>query len=174
MMKQTNLEAALQDIARSFGAGSVLRLGEQPTERVAVISTGSEALNEVLGGGLPLGRIVEVFGPEAAGKTTLVLHAVAEAQKMGLTAALIDAEHALDPNYAKAIGVDQDSLLLAQPSGGEEAWEIALRLVRSGDVGLVVIDSIAALAPGAELRGEVGEAVIGAAARMNAQAMRKI
>lgn len=170
------LEAAISQIERQFGKGSVMRLGEGPTfEEIGVIPTGSIGLDKALGiGGVPRGRIVEVFGPESSGKTTLVLHIIANAQKAGGLAAFIDAEHALDPSYAKRLGVDIDNLLVSQPDTGEQALEITDMLVRSGALDVIVIDSVAALVPRAEIDGEMGEAQIGLQARLMSQALRKL
>ncbi len=169
------LDAALAQIEKQFGKGSVMRLGENSKMQVEAIPTGSMALDAALGiGGLPKGRIVEVYGPEASGKTTLALHAVAECQKLGGEAAFIDVEHALDPVYAKALGVDVDSLLVSQPDTGEQALEIMEALIRSGAVDIVVLDSVAALVPRAEIEGEMGDAHVGLQARLMSQAMRKL
>ncbi|MFH1566335.1 MAG: recombinase RecA [bacterium] len=170
------LQSALAQIEKSFGKGSIMKLGESPKNReMEVISTGSIALDIALGvGGVPRGRILEVFGPEASGKTTLVLHVIAEAQKKGGVAAFIDAEHALDPLYAKRIGVDIDNMLISQPDTGEQALEIAETLIRSGAVDVIVIDSVAALTPRAEIEGEMGDSFIGLQARLMSQALRKI
>lgn len=169
------LEATLREIERSFGAGSVLRLANAPAQDVQSVPTGSLALDLALGvGGLPKGRIVEIYGPESSGKTTLVQHVIANAQAEGGTCAFIDAEHAVDISYARATGVDTDTLLFSQPSCGEEALEIADRLINSGDVSVCAIDSVAALTPRAELAGEMGEQTVGAQARMMGQAMRKL
>lgn len=168
------LADALVDIERSFGAGSILRLAGAPRVAVERISTGALTLDIALGGGVPRGRIVEVYGPESSGKTTLVQHIIANAQAKGGTCAFIDAEHALDADYASATGVDVESLLFSQPSCGEEALEIAARLVHSGEVAVVVVDSVAALTPRAELDGEMGDATVGAQARLMGQAMRKL
>ena len=173
--KKKALEAALGQIERQFGKGSVMRLGENAGMNVDHIPTGSIGLDLALGiGGLPRGRIVEIYGPESSGKTTVALHCVAEAQKMGGTAAFIDAEHALDPVYAKALGVDIDSLLVSQPDTGEQGLDIAEALVRSGAIDIVVIDSVAALTPRAEIEGEMGDSFVGLHARMMSQAMRKL
>ena len=173
--KKKALEAALGQIERQFGKGSVMRLGENTGMNVDHIPTGSIGLDLALGiGGLPRGRIVEIYGPESSGKTTVALHCVAEAQKMGGTAAFIDAEHALDPVYAKALGVDIDSLLVSQPDTGEQGLDIAEALVRSGAIDIVVIDSVAALTPRAEIEGEMGDSFVGLHARMMSQAMRKL
>jgi len=169
------LESALLQIERQFGKGSVMRLGEEARVPVEVIPTGSIALDVALGlGGLPRGRIVEVYGPESSGKSTLALHAVANAQRAGGIAAYIDAEHALDPDYAKNLGVDTDALLVSQPDTGEQALEIADTLIRSGAIDVVVIDSVAALVPKAEIEGEMGDSHVGLQARLMSQALRKI
>jgi recombination protein RecA len=169
------LEAALVQIERQFGKGSVMRLGEQARVPVDVIPTGSIALDVALGlGGLPRGRIIEVYGPESSGKTTVALHALANAQKAGGIAAFIDAEHALDPTYAQNLGVDTDALLVSQPDTGEQALEIADMLIRSGAIDVVVIDSVAALVPKAEIEGEMGDSHVGLQARLMSQALRKI
>jgi recombination protein RecA len=169
------LEAALLQIERQFGKGSVMRLGDEARVPVEVIPTGSIALDVALGlGGLPRGRIVEIYGPESSGKTTVALHAVANAQKAGGIAAFIDAEHALDPEYAKNLGVDTDALLVSQPDTGEQALEIADTLIRSGAIDVVVIDSVAALVPKAEIEGEMGDSHVGLQARLMSQALRKI
>ncbi len=170
------LEAAIAQIERAFGKGSVMRLGgaDQKIE-IETISTGSIGLDIALGvGGLPRGRIVEIFGPESSGKTTLALHVIAEAQKQGGVCAFIDAEHALDPGYARALGIDLDNLLISQPDTGEQALEIADTLVRSGAVDVIVVDSVAALVPKAELEGEMGDAHVGLQARLMSQALRKL
>lgn len=173
--KKKALEAALQQIEKNFGKGAVMRLGENAGMNVACIPTGSVALDAALGiGGLPRGRIVEIYGPEASGKTTLALHAVAETQKMGGEAAYVDVEHALDPVYAKALGVDVDSLLVSQPDTGEDALEIAESLIRSGAIDMLVVDSVAALVPRAEIEGVMGDAHVGLQARLMSQAMRKL
>jgi recombination protein RecA len=173
--REKALETALAQIDRQFGKGSVMRLGSDERAPVAVIPTGSIALDVALGiGGLPRGRIVEIYGPESSGKTTLTLHAIANAQKAGGIAAFIDAEHALDPEYAKKLGVDIDSLLVSQPDTGEQALEIADMLVRSGSIDLIVIDSVAALVPRAEIEGEMGDAHVGLQARLMSQALRKL
>ncbi|GAA4006933.1 recombinase RecA [Allokutzneria sp. A3M-2-11 16] len=169
------LELALAQIDKQFGKGSVMRLGEDTRPPVAVIPTGSIALDVALGiGGLPKGRVVEVYGPESSGKTTVALHAVANAQRLGGIAAFIDAEHALDPEYAKALGVDTDALLVSQPDTGEQALEIADMLVRSGALDILVIDSVAALVPRAEIEGEMGDSHVGLQARLMSQALRKM
>ncbi len=173
--RQKALDMALAQIEKQYGKGSVMRLGENFKMSVEAIPTGSMALDAALGiGGLPRGRIVEVYGPEASGKTTLALHAVAECQKMGGEAAFIDVEHALDPVYARALGVDVDSLLVSQPDTGEQALEIMEALIRSGAVDIVVLDSVAALVPRAEIEGEMGDAHVGLQARLMSQAMRKL
>ncbi len=169
------LEMAISQIERQFGKGSIMRMGESPQMTVESISTGAMALDLALGvGGLPRGRVVEVFGPESSGKSTLALHVVAEAQRQGGTCAYIDAEHALDPVYAKAIGVDIDQLLISQPDTGEQALEIADTLVRSGALDVLVIDSVAALTPRAEIEGEMGDSHVGLQARLMSQALRKL
>ena len=169
------LATALTQIDKAFGKGSVMRLGDDIRPPVAVIPTGSVALDIALGiGGLPRGRIVEIFGPESSGKTTVALHAVASAQRAGGNAAFIDAEHALDPVYAKALGVDTDNLLVSQPDTGEQALEIADMLIRSGGLDIIVIDSVAALVPKAEIEGEMGDSHVGLQARLMSQALRKI
>lgn len=175
MDKQKALDAALGQIERTFGKGSIMRMGQKEAIKVNTISTGSLGLDLALGvGGLPEGRIIEIYGPESSGKTTLSLHVVAECQKKGGTAAFIDAEHALDPSYAKRLGVDVDNLLIAQPDAGEQALEIADTLVRSGGVSVLVIDSVAALVPKAELEGEMGDSHMGLQARLMSQALRKL
>ena len=169
------LEVALSQIDKQFGKGSVMRLGDDNSPPVQVIPTGSLALDVALGiGGLPRGRVIEVYGPESSGKTTVALHAVANAQKAGGNAAFIDAEHALDPVYARALGVDTDSLLVSQPDTGEQALEIADMLIRSGGIDIIVIDSVAALVPKAEIEGEMGDSHVGLQARLMSQALRKI
>ncbi|MBN1171346.1 MAG: recombinase RecA [Micromonosporaceae bacterium] len=169
------LGLALAQIDKQFGKGSVMRLGERPVIQTAVIPTGSIALDVALGiGGLPRGRVVEVYGPESSGKTTVALHAIANAQAAGGIAAFIDAEHALDPDYAKALGVDTDALLVSQPDTGEQALEITDMLVRSGALDIIVIDSVAALVPRAEIEGEMGDSHVGLQARLMSQALRKI
>jgi recombination protein RecA len=173
--REKALETALLQIERQFGKGSVMRLGEETRVPVEVIPTGSIALDVALGlGGLPRGRIVEIYGPESSGKTSLALHAVANAQKAGGIAAFIDAEHALDPDYAKKLGVDTDALLVSQPDTGEQALEIADMLIRSGAIDIVVIDSVAALVPKAEIEGEMGDSHVGLQARLMSQALRKV
>jgi recombination protein RecA len=173
--REKSLETALAQIERQFGRGAVMRLGEETRVPIEVIPTGSIALDVALGiGGWPRGRIVEIYGPESSGKTTVALHAVANAQKAGGIAAFIDAEHALDPDYAQKLGVDTDALLVSQPDTGEQALEIADMLVRSGAIDLIVIDSVAALVPRAEIEGEMGDSHVGLQARLMSQALRKI
>jgi recombination protein RecA len=174
--KDKALNAAITQIERQFGKGSIMKMGEgASTQEVGVISTGSLGLDAALGvGGVPRGRIVEVFGPESSGKTTLVLHIIANAQKRGGLAAFVDAEHALDPTYARKLGVDVDNLLVSQPDNGEQALEITDMLVRSGALDIVAIDSVAALVPRAEIDGEMGESQIGLQARLMSQALRKL
>ena len=176
MEKSKALDAALSQIERAFGKGSIMRMGARAgSEQIDVIPSGSLGLDLALGiGGFPRGRVVEIYGPESSGKTTLALHAIAEAQKMGGTCAFIDAEHALDPIYARKLGVDVDNLLLSQPDGGEQALEICDTLVRSGAIDIVVIDSVAALVPRAELEGEMGDTHVGLHARLMSQALRKL
>ena len=173
--KKKALETAIAKIEKDYGKGTIMRLGDDISVNVEALSTGSLALDLALGiGGIPKGRIVEIYGPEASGKTTLALHAVASAQKAGGDAAYIDVEHALEPAYARALGVDIDSLLISQPDTGEQALDIAESLVRSGAVDVVVVDSVAALIPRVELEGEVGDTVVGALARLMSQAMRRL
>jgi recombination protein RecA len=173
--REKALDTALAQIDRQFGKGSIMRLGSDERAPVEVISTGSIALDVALGiGGLPKGRIVEIYGPESSGKTTVALHAIANAQRNGGTAAFIDAEHALDPVYAQALGVNIDELLVSQPDTGEQALEIADMLVRSGSLDVIVIDSVAALVPRAEIEGEMGDAHVGLQARLMSQALRKL
>lgn len=176
MEKGKALDAALSQIERAFGKGSIMRLGARNlADGVEVVPTGSLGLDLALGiGGLPKGRIVEIYGPESSGKTTLALHAIAEAQKKGGTCAFIDAEHALDPGYARKLGVDVDNLLISQPDAGEQALEIADTLVRSGAIDVLVVDSVAALVPRAELEGEMGDSHVGLHARLMSQALRKL
>ena len=175
MDKQKALEAALSQIERAFGKGSIMRMGQNESLNIEAISTGSLGLDLALGiGGLPCGRIIEIYGPESSGKTTLTLHVIAEAQKKGGVCAFIDAEHALDPVYARKLGVNVDSLLVSQPDAGEQALEIADTLVRSGGVDVVVVDSVAALVPRAELEGEMGDSHMGLQARLMSQALRKL
>ncbi|WP_206932490.1 recombinase RecA [Roseococcus thiosulfatophilus] len=176
MEKGKALEAALSQIERAFGKGSIMRMGAKTAmEDIEVISTGSLGLDLALGiGGVPKGRIIEIYGPESSGKTTLALHIIAEAQKKGGTCAFIDAEHALDPGYARKLHVDVDNLLISQPDGGEQALEIADTLVRSGAIDVLVVDSVAALVPKAELEGEMGDTHVGLHARLMSQALRKL
>jgi recombination protein RecA len=173
--REKALDTALAQIDRQFGKGSVMRLGSDERAPVEVIPTGSIALDAALGtGGLPRGRIVEIYGPESSGKTTLALHAIANAQRAGGIAAFIDAEHALDPEYAKALGVDIDALLVSQPDTGEQALEIADMLIRSGSIDVIIVDSVAALVPRAEIEGEMGDSHMGLQARLMSQALRKL
>ena len=173
--KKKALSTAITQIERAYGKGSIIKMGENPRMSVSAVSTGSLNLDMALGvGGLPRGRIVEIYGPESSGKTTLALHAIAETQKSGGEAAFIDAEHALDPDYAKALGVDIDSLLVSQPDSGEQALEICEALVRSGAIDIVVIDSVAALVPQQEIEGDMGAAHVGLQARLMSQALRKL
>jgi len=173
--REKALDSALAHIERQFGKGSIMRLGSDERAPVEVIPTGSIALDVALGiGGLPRGRIIEIYGPESSGKTTLTLHAIANVQRAGGIAAFIDAEHALDPEYAKKLGVDIDQLLVSQPDTGEQALEIADMLIRSGAIDLVVIDSVAALVPEAEIKGEMGDSHVGLQARLMSQALRKL
>src|SRR5262245_30169299 len=173
--REKALGLALAQIDKQYGKGSVMRLGDRPTLPMAVIPTGSIALDIALGiGGLPRGRVIEIYGPESSGKTTVALHAVANAQALGGIAAFIDAEHALDPDYAQALGVDTDALLVSQPDTGEQALEIADMLIRSGALDIIVIDSVAALVPRAEIEGEMGDSHVGLQARLMSQALRKI
>jgi recombination protein RecA len=173
--KQKALAAALKQIDQAFGKGSVMRLGEKPVMEIEAISTGSLSLDIALGiGGLPKGRIIEIYGPESSGKTTLALHCIAEAQKSGGVCAFVDAEHALDPIYARKLGVDLDDLLVSQPDTGEQALEITDTLVRSGAVDVLVVDSVAALTPRAEIEGEMGDSLPGLQARLMSQALRKL
>lgn len=175
MERDKALEVALGQIERQFGKGSVMRMGEHTGMAIEAISTGAMALDIALGvGGLPRGRVVEIFGPESSGKSTLALHVVAEAQRNGGICAYVDAEHALDPVYAKAIGVDIDELLISQPDTGEQALEIADMLIRSGAIDVIVIDSVAALTPRAELEGDMGDTHVGLQARLMSQALRKL
>ncbi|WP_448190711.1 recombinase RecA [Azospirillum sp. sgz301742] len=176
MDKQKALDAALSQIERAFGKGSIMKLGaREATVETEVISTGSLGLDIALGiGGLPRGRIIEIYGPESSGKTTLALHAIAQAQKTGGTCAFVDAEHALDPSYARKLGVNVDDLLISQPDAGEQALEIADTLVRSGAIDVLVVDSVAALVPRAELEGEMGDSHVGLHARLMSQALRKL
>jgi len=176
MEKNKALDAAMAQIERAFGKGSIMRMGARPgDEHIEVIPSGSLGLDLALGiGGMPRGRIIEIYGPESSGKTTLALHAIAEAQKLGGTCAFVDAEHALDPIYARKLGVDVDNLLISQPDAGEQALEIADTLVRSGAVDVLVVDSVAALVPRAELEGEMGDSHMGLHARLMSQALRKL
>ena len=173
--KQKALDAALAQIERQFGKGTVMRMGDQERVAIPAISTGSLGLDIALGiGGLPRGRIVEIYGPESSGKTTLTLQVIAEAQKMGGTAAFVDAEHALDPQYAEKLGVQMDDLIVSQPDTGEQALEVSEMLVRSGAVDVLVVDSVAALTPKAEIEGDMGDSHVGLQARLLSQAMRKL
>lgn len=173
--KKQALDMALKQIEKQFGKGSIMKLGEQAEQKVATIPSGSLALDVALGiGGYPKGRVVEIYGPESSGKTTVALHAIAEAQRQGGQAAFIDAEHALDPTYARALGVNIEELLLSQPDTGEQALEIAEALVRSGAVDIIVVDSVAALVPKAEIEGEMGDSHVGLQARLMSQALRKL
>lgn len=175
MDKQKALDTALSQIEKAFGKGSIMKMGDQEALKVEAISTGSLSLDIALGvGGIPKGRIIEIYGPESSGKTTMTLHCVAECQKAGGNAAFIDAEHALDPVYARKLGVDVDNLLVSQPDTGEQALEIADTLVRSGAIDIIVIDSVAALTPKAELEGEMGDSHMGLQARLMSQALRKL
>lgn len=172
--KTSSVDSAISQIQRQFGKGSIMRLGAHEMEKIPVISSGALSIDIALGvGGLPKGRVTEIYGPESSGKTTLALHAVAEAQRMGGTAAFIDAEHALDTNYAERLGVDVDNLLVSQPDFGEQALDIAEILIRSGGVDIIVIDSVAALVPRAEIDGNAGDSHVGLQARLMSQAMRK-
>ncbi len=173
--KDKTLDQVLADIEKQFGKGAIMKLGEKGVKNIDVVSSGSIALDQALGvGGYPKGRIIEVFGPESSGKTTIALHAIAEVQKTGGRAAFIDAEHALDPVYAKKLGVDTDELLLSQPDTGEQALEIVEALVRSEAMSIIVIDSVAALVPQAEIEGEMGDSHVGLQARLMSQALRKL
>jgi recombination protein RecA len=173
--REKALESALSQIEKAFGKGSIMKLGQKPEIKVDVIPTGSLGLDLALGvGGLPKGRIIEIFGPESSGKTTLTLHVIAEAQKKGGICAFVDAEHALDPTYAKKLGVDIDNLIVSQPDTGEQALEIVDTLVRSGGIDVVVVDSVAALVPKAEIEGEMGDSHMGLQARLMSQALRKL
>ena len=172
--KSKALGLALETIEKQFGKGSIMKLGESTHTKVETIPTGSLSLDLALGGGIPKGRVIEIYGPESSGKTTLTLHAIAECQRAGGTAAFIDAEHALDPAYAKRIGVDIENLLLSQPDNGEQALEITETLVRSNAVDLIVVDSVAALVPRAEIEGEMGDSLPGLQARLMSQALRKL
>ncbi|MBO6082406.1 MAG: recombinase RecA, partial [Bacteroidales bacterium] len=169
------LQATIDKIEKDFGKGTIMKLGDQPQFDVQVIPSGSVALDHALGiGGYPRGRIIEIYGPESSGKTTLAIHAIAQAQKQGGIAAMIDAEHAFDRTYAKALGVDLDTLLISQPDNGEQALEIADNLIRSGAIDIIVIDSVAALTPKAEIEGEMGDNKVGLQARLMSQALRKL
>ena len=169
------LQATLERLDKSYGKGSVMRLGDEPVEKIEVIKTGSITLNRALGvGGFPKGRVIEIYGPESSGKTTLAIHAIAETQKTGGIAAIIDAEHAFDQFYAKNLGVDIDNLLISQPDNGEQALEIADNLIRSGAIDILVIDSVAALTPKAEIEGEMGDNQMGLQARLMSKALRKL
>ncbi|MEG1557125.1 MAG: recombinase RecA, partial [Oscillospiraceae bacterium] len=173
--KQKALDTAIAQIEKQFGKGAVMKLGQNTTMNIETIPTGSLSLDIALGiGGLPRGRIVEIFGPESSGKTTVALHAVAEAQKAGGEAAFVDVEHALDPVYAKALGVNIDTLLVSQPDSGEQALEITEALVRSGAIDIIVIDSVAAMVTKAEIEGEMGDSHVGTQARLMSQALRKL
>ena len=173
--RQKALEAALAQIDRAFGKGSAMKLGSKEAMQVEAISTGSLGLDIALGiGGLPRGRVIEIYGPESSGKTTLALHVIAEAQKAGGTAAFVDAEHALDPVYAKKLGVDIDELIVSQPDTGEQALEITDTLVRSNAIDVLVVDSVAALVPRAEIEGEMGDSPVGLQARLMSQSLRKL
>jgi len=172
--KSKALGMAMEQIEKQFGKGSIMKLGANYAQKVDTTPTGSLSLDIALGGGIPKGRVVEIYGPESSGKTTLTLHAIAEVQKAGGTAAFIDAEHALDPGYAKRIGVDVDNLLLSQPDNGEQALEIVETLVRSNAVDIIVVDSVAALVPRAEIEGEMGDSLPGLQARLMSQALRKL
>lgn len=172
--KAKALDLALESIEKQFGKGSIMKLGEGHKQNVETVSTGALSLDLALGGGIPRGRVVEIYGPESSGKTTLTLHAIAEVQRNGGTAAFIDAEHALDPQYAKRIGVDIENLLLSQPDNGEQALEIVETLVRSNAVDLIVVDSVAALVPRAEIEGDMGDSLPGLQARLMSQALRKL
>jgi recombination protein RecA len=172
--KSQALQLAVSQIEKQFGKGSIMRLGESHAVDVETIPTGSISLDLALGGGIPKGRVIEIYGPESSGKTTVCLHAVAEVQRSGGTAAYVDAEHALDPAYAKRIGVDTDNLLLSQPDSGEQALEVVETLVRSNAVDIIVVDSVAALVPQAEIEGDMGDAHMGLQARLMSQALRKL
>ena len=174
--KMRALDLAMRQIEKDFGKGSIMKLGEASTKmNIEVIPTGALSLDIALGvGGIPRGRVVEIYGPESSGKTTVALHMIAEAQKLGGYAAFIDAEHALDPEYARRLGVDVDNLLISQPDNGEQALEIADALVRSGAIDIIVIDSVAALVPRAEIEGEMGDSHVGLQARLMSQALRKL
>ena len=169
------LELAMAQIEKDFGKGAIMRLGDDTRPPIQAISSGNIAINAALGiGGFPRGRVVEIYGPESSGKTTVALHAIAEAQRAGGIAAFVDAEHALDPEYARALGVDTDALLVSQPDTGEQALEIADMLIRSGAIDIIVVDSVAALTPKAEIDGEMGDSHVGLQARLMSQALRKM
>jgi recombination protein RecA len=173
--KDKALDSALAQIERAFGKGSVMKLGSKPAQKVEAVSTGSLGVDLALGvGGLPRGRIIEIFGPESSGKTTLTLHVIAEAQKLGGVCAFVDAEHAMDPDYAAKLGVDTDNLIVSQPDTGEQALEISDTLIRSGAIDVLVVDSVAALTPRAEIEGEMGDSHVGLQARLMSQALRKL
>ena len=173
--KEKNLKAALDNIEKAFGKGSIMKMGQKEVVKIPTVSTGSIALDAGLGiGGLPEGRIIEIYGPESSGKTTLTLHAIAEHQKLGKTCAFIDAEHAFDPTYAKNLGVNVDELIFSQPDSGEQALEIVDTLTKSGAVDLIIVDSVAALVPRAEIEGEMGDSHVGLQARLMSQALRKL
>jgi recombination protein RecA len=172
--KKSALSAAMEQIEKNFGKGAIMRLGDHETQKIKTVSSGSISIDLALGGGYPKGRIIEIYGPESSGKTTLCLHAAAEFQKEKGIVAFIDAEHALDPEYARKVGVDVDNLLLSQPDSGEQALEIVEALVRSGSVDLIIIDSVAALTPRAEIEGNMGDAQMGLHARLMSQALRKL
>ncbi|MCR5706169.1 MAG: recombinase RecA [Acholeplasmatales bacterium] len=173
--REEALNKALKDIEKQYGNGSIMRLGDKPIQKIDVLPTGSLALDNALGvGGYPRGRVIEIYGPESSGKTTFALHAIANAQKEGGFAAFIDAEHALDPLYAKNLGVDVENLILSQPDSGEQALDIAEALIKSGSIDVIVIDSVAALVPEAELNGDMGQSMVGTQARLMSQAMRKL
>ncbi|MCB9809462.1 recombinase RecA [Candidatus Peribacteria bacterium] len=172
--KTQALQSALQAIEKNYGKGAVMRLGDSAVQRVEMVTTGSLSIDLALGGGVPRGRIIEIYGPESSGKTTLCLHIASEFQKAGGTVAFIDAEHALDPTYAAKVGVDTDNLLLSQPDSGEQALDITEALVRSGGVDLIIVDSVAALTPRAEIQGEMGDHQMGLQARLMSQALRKL
>ena len=172
--KKAALQAALSQIEKNFGKGAIMRMGDHEQTKIETVSSGSISIDLALGGGWPRGRVIEIYGPESSGKTTLCLHAVAEFQKKGGTVAFVDAEHALDPSYAKKVGVNIDDLLLSQPDSGEQALEIVEALVRSGGVELIVVDSVAALTPRAEIEGAMGDASMGLQARLMSQALRKL
>ncbi len=172
--KQEALKAALAQIEKNFGKGAVMKMGDQEQVKIETVSSGSISIDLALGGGYPKGRIIEIYGPESSGKTTLTLHAAAEFQKAGGTVAFVDAEHALDPEYARKVGVNTDELLLSQPDSGEQALDITEALVRSGGVDLIIVDSVAALTPRAEIEGEMGDSHMGLQARLMSQALRKL